>query len=136
MGTIVVFTKAYVVFNKRVLIIKRSEYSKTGKCEWETPGGRLEFGETPIECLRREVMEETNLTVDIDKLLYATSVLWPDSQGIGLIYLCKSNSDLVNLSDEHTEYLWATKAQFVSLINKKIIDEYHANSIFDILDID
>ncbi|KAB8310080.1 NUDIX domain-containing protein [Erwinia endophytica] len=34
-----------------------------GAGDWATPGGHLEFGETPQDCARREVREETGMKV-------------------------------------------------------------------------
>ena len=37
---------------------------------WSFPGGGMQFGETAKECLTREFMEETGLTVEVGDFLF------------------------------------------------------------------
>ena len=48
-----------------ILLIKRHSKSKTGACQWELPGGKVEKCEFFDEALIREFKEETNLNVEL-----------------------------------------------------------------------
>lgn len=41
---------------------------------WEVPGGKLEFGETPEQAIRREILEEIGYKVKVKKLIPYTDV--------------------------------------------------------------
>lgn len=60
------------------------------------PGGGLEYGESPEECLRREFMEECNINLSKIELLYIPkkfipAIFYKNTQVIPLYYKVESN---------------------------------------------
>ena len=56
---------AAIIFNderNRILIAKRNPGGLHGEL-WEFPGGKIEPGETPADCIRREIREELGITI-------------------------------------------------------------------------
>jgi len=99
--------KALVLFNSKVLIIKRDSNDNYKPNEYDLPGGRLEFGELPEEALVREILEETGLKVET----LLPSRIWSikkneNEQIIGITFLTISTSDKVKLSFEHQDFKW------------------------------
>jgi ADP-ribose pyrophosphatase YjhB (NUDIX family) len=54
----------------RILLLKRSNYTKAFPHHWTMPGGRWEAWENPEEIVVREVLEETSLSFNPDKLYF------------------------------------------------------------------
>jgi len=128
-----VAVKGLVLYQGKALIIKRSDYEPFGAGQYECPGGRLEFGEELEKALQREIMEETGLIVTVERLLYATSfVKNAYRQVVVLTWLCKTQSDKVTLSSEHTEYIWAGKADLKALLAPCVEHDFERCGVYEL----
>ncbi|AOT73010.1 (deoxy)nucleoside triphosphate pyrophosphohydrolase [Geosporobacter ferrireducens] len=82
-----VVTAAVIRKERKILIAQRLAHGDH-HLQWEFPGGKLEIGETPEECLRREILEELNLEIkvlDIFKVVYHA---YKSKTILLLCYLC------------------------------------------------
>ena len=87
---------------------------------WELPGGHLNKGEKFSRGAIREVYEETKIKLSKLKLVL--------KQKDFRMYVATPKTTKVKLSNEHTEYRWVSKREFMKLklsrgtkINLKII---------------
>ena len=69
--------------NNKILIAQRSKEDKLS-LKWEFPGGKIKEGETPEECLKREIREELCLDIEVVKF-YEKSIYHYDSGSIELL---------------------------------------------------
>jgi 8-oxo-dGTP pyrophosphatase MutT (NUDIX family) len=73
---------------------------------WELPGGQLDVRETPEQCVRREILEESNLVVEARRLLDAWVFdVVPGKRVLILAYACAlvSSPSVLQASTEHSE---------------------------------
>ena len=78
-----IVTAAIIKKDDSYLITQRASNDKL-PLKWEFPGGKVEMGETPEECLIREIKEELNLDIVIGEKI-ATSIYKYDSGEIKLV---------------------------------------------------
>ena len=106
-----VSVKAVVLRQGRVVLLHND------RDEWELPGGQLELGEQPADCVVREVAEEVGWAVTVGPLLD----VWPYHPGPGedvLIVTFGCHTDAGTepvLSDEHDQVGLFTEAEVAAL---------------------
>ena len=95
-------TCAIIYFKDKILVTQRSETMKL-PLKWEFPGGKLEPNESEIDCIKREILEEINIKIEIDKKL-SDSIFDYGSFQIKLIpFIANFVSGDIKLA-EHKEY--------------------------------
>ncbi len=68
-----------------VLLCQRKATARYG-LKWEFPGGKLEPGESPQECLIRELQEELSIQATIGPLFHRSHAVYPDSGSFDVFY--------------------------------------------------
>ncbi|MES9808821.1 NUDIX hydrolase [Streptomyces cinereoruber] len=106
----------------RILAIRRADNGT-----WEPPGGVLELNEHPEQGAAREVLEETGMCVEIERL---TGVYKNMKQGVvALVFRCRPTSGVETTSDESTAVEWLTRDEV-----EERMGEVYAVRILDALD--
>ncbi|MBL7160352.1 MAG: NUDIX domain-containing protein [Candidatus Aenigmarchaeota archaeon] len=103
--------KALVIKDNKILLLKKPNSVHKDFDANDIPGGKIEFGETnPIEALRCEVKEETNLDVDVQKPVHVVTIAWSENfHVVGTVFLCTIKNGELKLSDDHEGFLWVAK---------------------------
>ena len=110
-----------------ILIVKRHPKSKTDPEMWELPGGKVERGEFFADALVREIKEETNLDVEIGDFCEAVQNDYSHKRTVQLMMYLINVEGEVKISDEHTEFMWASiekiKTLEISTSLKKLLEK-------------
>jgi phosphoglycolate phosphatase len=117
-------TVGALVFNSKneVLMIRTHKWSD----KWGIPGGKIKWGETSEDALRREILEETALKIRGIKFVLVQDCIhskefYRDAHFVLLNYTCRSaaKNPRVKLNDEGREFRWLKLAEAKKLkLNK------------------
>ncbi len=100
----------------KYLFLRRAAPFQSGSQKWDIPGGRIEPEESLEAALRREVQEETSLTLEsVDRLLAAQDIFVAAApvHVVRLTYVGTASGE-VTISDEHDDYVWMSKEEILA----------------------
>lgn len=111
-----VAVKAIIRKEGKILVVKRAQDDGYRAGTWETVGGSIDENESPSEALRREIMEESGLEVEIVEPFNVFSFK-KDSGKVNVIitFVCDWLSGEVALSEEHSDFKWILPEDFALL---------------------
>lgn len=104
---------AVIRFGEKILAVQRSEHMRM-PLKWEFPGGKLEDGEDPIDCIHREILEELHITIAIERALEPVHYTYPDFQIELLPFLARHVGGQIQLI-EHKAYLLLSQDELMDL---------------------
>lgn len=108
----------------KILVVKRAHCDAHRPCTWETVGGSMDENETPHEALEREIMEESNLKVNIIEPFNVFCFNKDSGEfKVGITFICDWLSGEVVLSEEHSEYEWILPEEFLELESVKSLHD-------------
>lgn len=81
---------------------------------WEFPGGKMEAGETPEEALRREIREELDTQIVVERLVETVEWDYPAFHLTMHCYLCHVESGRLELK-EHEAARWLAPSELESV---------------------
>jgi 8-oxo-dGTP diphosphatase len=104
---------AIIEHDGKILAVQRSEHMNL-PFKWEFPGGKIMKGESPEECVVREVSEELSLQIEVGQSLPSVNYDYPDFSVTLYPFICAMVSGVITLH-EHKTMRWLSTHELCSL---------------------
>jgi 8-oxo-dGTP diphosphatase len=102
----ILVTAGILTDGERVLVCQRKAGDRFG-LKWEFPGGKVEAGETPAACLRRELAEELGIDADVGPEVHRTDYRYPNGVTVRLLFFKILRYTGVPENREFERFVWA-----------------------------
>ena len=122
----------YIENNNDEFLMQKTSLSKGGL--YSSTGGHICCGESPLESIKREVLEELGIDISNDKIVELGFILY--DKPIRYMFYLKKDIDLdkIALQKEEVDYVeYMTINQIKELIDKKLITESHGKIFEEVL---
>lgn len=129
----VIRCRAVIIHDGKLLVVRH-----VGKEFYALPGGHLELGETPLACVRREVIEELGIEPVVGRLLYVNTFVSGGVQPLELFFEIQNAAQYLALEETHRthaheieEYTWLSPNDDVGMRPTQFWDAFCEGTTLD-----
>ena len=120
-----------IVFDDNKVWLRKNE-----RDEWEIPGGKLDKGEQPEECVERELQEELGFKTEAERIINASVYdIKHNGKMLGSVFVLIYHCRLLEKIGDFEVYGEAGKACFSSFSKEEIdvlnMPQFYKDSIFE-----
>ena len=130
---IIIRTRGIIVHNGKMLVVRHAPDG----IYFALPGGHLEWGETVLDSIKREITEELGITPEIGRLLYINNFVNADFvQSVEFFFEITNSGDYYktkNFSGTHNhelaEICWVDKGDIREVVPPEIMTDLNNNTL-------
>ena len=111
---------ALIAYHDRLLLVNHRERGQYDF--WVPPGGKLQGSESIFDCARRETMEETGLSVVLDRIVYIVEYAEPGYHFCKFFIRCKRFDGDLTLANREQGEAFLVNARFFSQAEMEGLD--------------
>ena len=110
---LITVTAGIIYYQEKILIAQRRKDKSLGGL-WEFPGGKIEAGETCEQTLTREIKEEFDIQIDVEKYLMEHTFAYPDFDLKMYVYQARWNGNGKIKICDHEQYAFVNTEQMAN----------------------
>jgi 8-oxo-dGTP pyrophosphatase MutT (NUDIX family) len=117
---------AFIHYNfdglEKLFVPKRAETKKFLSGVYELPGGHIEFGENPVDGLKREILEEFGMSISVGDPFYVFTYVnnIKGSHSVEVDYFASFEGSLEKIKlnpEDHSGFLWISEDEIGKIIS-------------------
>ena len=112
------------------LLMQRDERKHFGGMWEATAGGSALIGETPLECARRELFEETGISSD--NIKEVGRVVSDENKSVYVEFFCETDCDkssVVLQDGETSDYKWVSRDELLNMKQSRLVTQRMQNFV-------
>ena len=111
---------ALIIQQRKLLLVNHKEIGQYDF--WVPPGGKLQGNESIFDCAQRETMEETGLSVALDRIVYIVEYAEPGYHFCKFFIRCKTFDGHLTLANRESDETFLVNARFFSKMDMDGLD--------------
>ncbi len=135
MNSFIVRSRAVIIDEEKLLLVRHTG----GRNFYALPGGHLDVGENPQECIERELIEELGIRPKVGRLLYVYTYANKEGRhSVEFFFEIENSAEYLHHEEkekthahEIDEVRWVTAKEEIYMLPNEFHNEFISGNVYD-----